>query len=72
MRHQGVEYSLTQIELDLRKWQFRLGGRIRSGTTRTKLEPLAAKRVRKLIDHEQRARLARAGEMERKVRKIDG
>ena len=71
MRHQGVEYSLTQIEPDLWKWQFRIGGRIKSGTTRTKLEFLAAKRVRTLINREKRAGLARVEDMELELRKTD-
>ena len=59
MEHRGVQYTVTEVEPGLWKWRFVLGGRIRTGRTRTNIAILAAKRVSLVIDREQRVRLLR-------------
>jgi len=40
MVHKGVEYEIGPIEPDLWTWQFWIGGRIKTGKTKTRLELL--------------------------------
>jgi len=48
--HKGVEYEIGPVEPDLWTWQFWIGGRIKTGKTKTRLELLAIRRVRLMID----------------------
>lgn len=53
MNHKGVEYTLTRSETpDIWKWQFRIGGLLRSGRTEARLLLLAMRRVQLKIDRE--------------------
>ena len=55
MNFRGVEYRLMRIELDVWRWHMRVGGTLKSGTTRAKLHLLAIRRVKTLINRELRA-----------------
>jgi hypothetical protein len=52
MIHRGIEYTVTQAAPGVWKWQFRIGDKVRSGKTETRLHLLALRRVRLLIDRE--------------------
>lgn len=53
MIYRDIEYSLMRSTMpDRWTWQFRIGERIRRGTTEAKLELLAARRVQQRIDRE--------------------
>ena len=53
MNHKGVEYTLTKSEAPgIWKWQFRIGGLVRSGKTEARLLLLAMRRVQLKIDRE--------------------
>ena len=53
MNHKGVEYTLTRSETPgIWKWQFRIGGLVRSGRTEARLLLLAMRRVQLKIDSE--------------------
>jgi len=53
MNHKGVEYTLTRSETPgIWKWQFQIGGLVRSGKTEARLFLLAMRRVQLKIDRE--------------------
>jgi len=53
MNYRGVEYTLTMTTVPgVWKWQFRIGGEIKTGKTETKIELLAVRRVQSRIDRE--------------------
>jgi hypothetical protein len=53
MNHKGVDYSLTRSQLpEIWKWKFRIGDRVKSGTTEARLLLLAMRRVQSRIDRE--------------------
>jgi hypothetical protein len=55
MNHRGVEYSIVVGGAPgIWKWQFRIGDKIKSGRTETKLNLLAIRRVQLRIDQELR------------------
>jgi hypothetical protein len=62
VNHRGVEFSLTQEELGLWKWQFQIDETITTGKTRSNLIGLASRRVQQRIDFE----LARPRNLDRK------
>ena len=66
MRHRGVHYTLTLVEPGLWKWHFYLGGKVRTGRTRANMILLAAKRVRLVIDREQRMRIEKSERQQEK------
>jgi hypothetical protein len=54
--YKGVEYSVTATnEPDVWQWQFRIGERLATGKTRTRLVHLATRRVQMRIDAALRA-----------------
>ena len=53
MNHKGVEYTLTRSETPgVWKWQFRIGERVRSGRTESRLLLLPMRRVQLTIARE--------------------
>jgi hypothetical protein len=53
MLHRGVEYTVAATATPgVWKWQFRIGGQVKSGKTETKLNLLAIRRVQLRIDRE--------------------
>jgi hypothetical protein len=52
MNRRGVEFSLSQVEPDLWKWQFQIGRTITTGTTHSRLMGMAARCAQKRIDAE--------------------
>jgi hypothetical protein len=53
MNHRGVEYSLALTTVPgIWKWQFRIGGEVKSGRTETRINLLAVRRVQQRIDRE--------------------
>jgi hypothetical protein len=53
MNHRGVEYSLAITAMPgIWKWQFRIGGALKSGRTETRINLLAIRRVQQRIDRE--------------------
>jgi hypothetical protein len=59
MTYKGVEFTISMTAVpDTWKWQFQIGGSIKSGKTEAKLQLLAVRRVQSQIDRELR-KLAR-------------
>ena len=52
MNRRGVEFSLTQVEPGLWKWQFQIGDTVTVGKTQSNLMGMAARRVQQRIDRE--------------------
>ena len=52
MNRRGVEFSLTQVEPGLWKWQFQIGDTVTNGKTQSNLMGMAARRVQQRIDRE--------------------
>ena len=53
MNHKGVEYTLlTTATPGIWKWQFRIGDRVRTGKTETRINLLAIRRVQLRINRE--------------------
>ena len=52
MIYRGVEFSVTAVAAGAWKWQFRIGDRLVTGKTETRLHLLAVKRVQMRIDRE--------------------
>ena len=52
MNRRGIEFTLLQVEPELWQWQFRIGQTVTTGTTKTKLKGMAARRVQLRIDRE--------------------
>jgi hypothetical protein len=49
-RHRGIEYTLTYVEPDFWHWSFKIHGQLKHGTTHARLDLLAQRRVRMIID----------------------
>lgn len=61
MNHRGIEFRLARTAMPgIWQWQFRIGDRVRTGRTETRIDLLAIRRVRHRIDRELKA-LARKG-----------
>lgn len=54
MNHRGVEFAVIPSAPGVWKWQFRIGDTVINGKTETRLDLLAARRVRLRIDRELR------------------
>jgi hypothetical protein len=55
MNHRGVDYTvMTTAMPGIWKWQFRIGDRVKTGTTETRINLLAIRRVQLRIDRELR------------------
>ena len=70
MNRKGVEFSLTQVEPGLWKWQFQIGNTVTTGKTHSNLMGLATHRVQQRIDRElnkQRGAFAASGPHEPSV-----
>jgi hypothetical protein len=52
MNHRGAEFTVTQVEPGLWKWQFQIGETVKTGKTQTNLMGMAVHRVRTRIDVE--------------------
>ena len=53
MVHKGIEYSVAVgAAPGVWKWQFRIGDTVKSGTTETRINLLAVRRVQLRIDRE--------------------
>jgi hypothetical protein len=53
MNHKGVEYSVAVTATPgIWKWQFRIGDRVKTGKTETRIGLLAIRRVQLRIDRE--------------------
>ena len=53
MNHKGVEYVIAATATPgIWKWQFRIGDRIKTGKTETRINLLAIRRVQLRIDRE--------------------
>ncbi|UWU82378.1 hypothetical protein N2605_22525 [Bradyrhizobium yuanmingense] len=56
MNHRGVEFTIAKTAIPaVWQWQFRIGDRIRTGKTETRLDLLAIRRVQLRIDRELKA-----------------
>ena len=54
MNRRGVDFTLLLIEPGLWRWRFQIGETISTGTTRTSLKGMAARRAHDRIDAELR------------------
>jgi hypothetical protein len=53
MNHKGVEYTVVVTATPgIWKWQFRIGDRVKTGQTETRIDLLAIRRVQLRIDRE--------------------
>jgi hypothetical protein len=53
MNHKGVEYTVVVTAIPgIWKWQFRIGDRVKTGKTETRIDLLAIRRVQLRIDRE--------------------
>jgi hypothetical protein len=53
MNHRGIEFTLAKTAVEgLWQWQFRIGDRIKTGKTETRIDLLAIRRVQRHIDRE--------------------
>jgi hypothetical protein len=53
MNHKGVEYCVVVTATPgIWKWQFRIGDRVKTGKTETRIDLLAIRRVQLRIDRE--------------------
>jgi hypothetical protein len=56
MNHKGIEYTLvTTATPGVWKWQFRIGDRVKTGKTETRINLLAIRRVQLRINRELRS-----------------
>lgn len=56
MIYKGVEYAVVATsEPDVWEWRYRIGDKVKTGKTHTRLEALAARRVKSKIDAALRA-----------------
>jgi hypothetical protein len=54
--YKGVEYTVMPTsEPDIWEWRFRIGDKVKTGRTQTRLAPLATRRVQSKIDAALRA-----------------
>jgi len=62
MNHRGIEFTLAKTAIPgVWQWQFRIGDKVKSGKTETKIDLLAIRRVQLRIDRELKAVAQRAG-----------
>jgi hypothetical protein len=52
MNRKGVEFTVTQVEPGLWKWQFQIGETVTSGKTQSNLVGMATHRAQQRIDRE--------------------
>jgi hypothetical protein len=53
MNHRGVEYTVTATSVPgVWKWRFQIGDAVKTGTTETRINLLAIRRVQLRIDRE--------------------
>jgi hypothetical protein len=52
MNRRGVEFTVTQVEPGLWKWQFQIDETVTTGKTYSNLMGMAARRVQQRIDRE--------------------
>ena len=56
LNHRGVEYMVVPSATpDVWQWQFRIGNRVKTGKTETRISLLARRRIRLRIDRELKA-----------------
>lgn len=56
MNHRGVEFTVAKTAVPgIWQWQFRIGDKVKSGRTETKIDLLAIRRVQLRIDRELKA-----------------
>lgn len=56
MNHRGVEFSVAKTAIQgVWQWQFRIGDKLKTGKTETRIDLLAVRRVQSRIDRELRA-----------------
>jgi hypothetical protein len=56
MNHKGIEFTVAKTAVpDVWQWQFRIGDKLKSGKTETKIDLLAIRRVQLRIDRELKA-----------------
>jgi len=56
MNHRGIEYSVAKTAIPgVWQWQFRIGDKVKTGKTETKIDLLAIRRVQLRIDRELKA-----------------
>jgi hypothetical protein len=56
MNHRGVEFSVAKTAIQgVWQWQFRIGDKLKTGKTETRIDLLAVRRVQLRIDRELRA-----------------
>jgi hypothetical protein len=51
-KHRGVAFAVVEVEPGLWRWQFQIGVKLTTGTTKTKLVQMAVKRAQLRIDRE--------------------
>jgi hypothetical protein len=56
MNHRGVEFTVAKTAIPgIWQWQFRIGDKIKTGKTETRIDLLAIRRVQLRIDRELKA-----------------
>ena len=61
MNHRGIEFTVAKTAIPgVWQWQFRIGDKLKSGKTETKIDLLAIRRVQLQIDRELKAVAQRA------------
>jgi hypothetical protein len=56
MNHRGIEFTVAKTATPgVWQWQFRIGNKVKSGKTETKIDLLAIRRVQLRIDRELKA-----------------
>ncbi len=56
MYHRGIEFTVAKTAIPgIWQWQFRIGDKLKTGKTETKLDLLAIRRVQLRIDRELKA-----------------
>ncbi len=61
MNHRGIEFSVAKTAIPgVWQWQFRIGDKVKTGKTETKIDLLAIRRVHLRIDRELKAVARRA------------
>ncbi len=56
MHHRGIEFTVAKTAIPgVWQWQFRIGDKVKSGKTETKIDLLAIRRVQLRIDRELKA-----------------
>lgn len=56
MNHRGIEFNVAKTAIPgVWQWQFRIGDKVKSGRTETKIDLLAVRRVQLRIDRELKA-----------------